>query len=49
MYVLCIVAGVDYILKDAVSEISPPPHVLSELQIGAKNVARELWVEIHHL
>ena len=23
MYVLCIVAGVDYILKDAVSEISP--------------------------
>ena len=49
MYVLCIVAGVDYILKDAVCEIFPPPHVLSELQTGAKNVAREFWVEIRHL
>ena len=33
---------------DAVSEISPP-HVMSEVQIGAKNTAREVWAEIRHL
>ena len=44
-YVLLLVLTISL---DTVSE-TPPPHVLSELQIGAKNTARELWAEIHHL
>ena len=48
MYVLCIVAGVDYILKDAVCEISPLHMCWVNYKLEQKKVARELWVEIHH-